>query len=145
MNLARCMCRIGGFLVLGLMSAGCAGSSPSAVGTGAARVAQDFCEGVLRQDWAQAYGALDEQSQARCRVQQFNLLAGEYRKIIGFEPREVFVRSCEEHGDQALAHVVFTGSTSTDQKFYKDVVPLRRSAAGWGVLLPARLGRNLLH
>jgi hypothetical protein len=111
-------------------------------GTGAAEVAKAFCESIQQQDWNRAYAALDAPCRKGCTAEKFNRLAADYRKNMGLELREVFVRSCEEHGDQALAHVVFTGSKPDGQKFYKEVIALKHGETGWAVVLPPRFGRR---
>jgi hypothetical protein len=98
-------------------------------------------EALLRQDWGRAYAALDAPNRARCGAGQFARLADGYRRGLGFEPRAVHVRSCEERGAEAIAHVVFTGAAAGRQRYYKDAVVLRRGEAGWGVALPPRFGQ----
>jgi hypothetical protein len=51
------------------------------------------------------------------------------------------VRSCEEHGDEAVAHVVFAGKTASGTRSFKDGLTLRRGATGWGVVLPPGFGK----
>ena len=129
-----------GAALLAVVLAGCA--QPAAPpGTGAEEVAREYFEAILRQDWGRAYAALDPEERARRGVESFARLAQSYHRRLGFEPREVHVRSCEEHGDEAIAHVVFTGPGGR-QHFHKDAVTLRRGAAGWGVVLPPRFGQG---
>jgi hypothetical protein len=123
-----------------VLLAGCSPAPAPHSGTGAEQVVQDFYEALVRQEWAQAYRLLHTDSKARCSEQQFVRLAAQYRRTLGFEPKEVHVRSCEEHGAEAVAHVVFNGSAASHQKFYKDVATLRQTGECWGILLPARFG-----
>jgi hypothetical protein len=69
-------------------------------------------------------------------------MAGNYRLGLGFEPHKAAVRSCEEHDNEALARIVFSGRDGSRQRFYKDVLTLRRSGDVWGVVLPARFERG---
>jgi hypothetical protein len=123
--------------LLALALAGCRAPAP-AVGTGSKEVVQTYFRALIRSDWARAHAALEDQSRARCAANRFADLAAIYRRGLGFEPEEVHVRSCEEHGDRAVAHVILTGRG----KRYKDAVTLRRDGGVWGVVLPARFGRN---
>jgi hypothetical protein len=127
--------------LLALLPAGC-GQPAAPPGTGAEAVAREYFEELLRQDWGRAYAALDPEERARRGVESFARLAQSYHHRLGFEPREVFVRSCEEHGDEAIAHVVFTGQGGGKQRYHKDAITLRRGAAGWGVVLPPRFGQG---
>jgi hypothetical protein len=63
-----------------------------------------------------------------------------YRKRLGFEPTAVRVPACEEHGDEATAHVVLAGRGSGRHE-YKDAV-VRRRDGRWLVAFPAEFGRR---
>jgi hypothetical protein len=102
---------------------------------------RQFFAGVVDQDWSSAYGALHADGRKRLSVEQFTRLAREYRRGLGFEPTSAHVRSCEERGDEAVAHVTLTGQAAGHQRLHKDAVTLRRGAAGWGVVLPPRFGQ----
>jgi hypothetical protein len=62
------------------------------------------------------------------------------RRDLGFEPREVYVRSCEEHGTQAVSHAVYVGEAAGRQRYFREALTLRKSAAGWGVVPSPRFG-----
>jgi hypothetical protein len=123
-----------------LAAAGCRWAPPPA-GTGAHEAVQGFYEALLQQDWPRAYAALHPDSRAHASAEQFARLATQYRRNLGFEPERVQVRSCEEHGAEAVAHVVFTSRTTIPYRSYKDGIALRRSATDWGVVLPPHFGR----
>lgn len=88
-----------------------------------------------------AYGLLHPESRARWNADRFARAAEAYRRGLGFEPEAVRVRSCGEQGDEAKAHLVIEGQTGGKQKLFKEAAELRRSASGWGVVLPRRFGR----
>src|SRR3954467_12710922 len=88
--------------------AGCAGTTTPRRG-GPEEAVQGYFEALCRQDWPRAYAALHPDSRSRCSAEQFARLAKNYRRDLGFEPEEVRVRSCEEHGTEAVAHVVLLG------------------------------------
>jgi hypothetical protein len=118
---------------------GC-GGAPVPAGTGAEQAAQAYFEALLRQDWAGGYSCLHPDSRARLGPEQFANLARNHLRHFGFEPRAIHVRSCEERDTEATAHVAFTGRSVGHQRFYRDAVTLRKSAEGWGILLPPRFG-----
>lgn len=123
-----------------LAAVGCGRHAPTTpAGTGAEAVARDYCGAVVRQDWDAAYAALDPDGRAAVGPASFRRAAATYRRGFGFEPEEGRVRSCEEHGDEAVAHVVFTGPAGAAHRSYQDGLTLRRTPAGWGVVLPPAL------
>jgi hypothetical protein len=133
--------RWAGLLLAGAL-AGCAGEPERTAGTGAEAAARAYFEALVRQDWPAAYGALTPENRKRVSAEQFAALAKHHRSRLGFTPEKVAVKSCEERGAEAIAHVVLTGRAGARQRFYKDAVTLRRGANGWGVVLPPRFGRE---
>jgi hypothetical protein len=87
---------------------------------------------------------LDSASRTRCEVARFTALAQAHRRGLGFEPAEVIVRSCEEHGAQGVAHVVFNGHAPAGRRQYKDALTLHFSDARWAVVLPPNFGHRKL-
>jgi hypothetical protein len=124
-----------------LLLAGC-GRSPPPAGTGAEAVARRYAAALLRQDWAGAHAALHPESRAWCRVEQFARRGQDHRRGMGFEPRSVRLRSCEERGEDAVARFAFAGSSPGRQRFFKEAVVLRLSPEGWGVVLSPRFGQG---
>jgi hypothetical protein len=135
--MSRCVVAV----VLAVGLAGCGDGPESSASTGAAEAARQFYEALIQQDWAAAYECLDGAGQARLDRKRFEQLARGHRRALGFNPQEVRVRSCEEHGDEAVIQVVLTGQPVQGARSAKDGVLLRRSTAGWGVVLPARFGQ----
>jgi hypothetical protein len=114
--------------------AGC--SAPAtAPDSGARAIVRDYYEALVRKDWQSAYAALHAESRAKVSAAQFAQQADRYRRHLGFEPKEIAVRSCEEHGTEALARIVIKGQNSGKPRSYKDAVLLRQAASGWGVVL----------
>jgi hypothetical protein len=130
------------WLLTAVLLSGC-GSAPGPAGTGAQETVQGFYEAILRQDWTGAYAAVHPENRARCGAEQFSRLAQSYRRGFGFEPDAVHVRSCEEHEKEAIAHIAFSNRGGPGRRYYRDAVTLRRTEAGWGVVLPANFGRAL--
>jgi hypothetical protein len=129
-----------GLLALALLT-GCGQAPPEPTDTGSREVVRDFFEGLLQKDWQRAHAALHPDSRAKYPSERFAQLAQTYRQQLGFEPQEVKVRGCEEHGAEAIAHVTFYGTAGDKNRHFKDSVQLRRGGSAWGVVLPARFGR----
>ena len=129
-----------GWLLPAALAAGCGGTAtppPSEAQAAALR----FFTALADQDWPAAYAALHSEGRKRLSVEEFTKQARRYRKGLGFEPTAAHVRSCEERGDEAVAHVSLRGQSGGHQRFHKDAVTLRRGAEGWGVVLPPRFGQ----
>src|SRR5262245_17627005 len=92
--------------------------------TGAREAVRSYYTAIVRQAWSQAYAVLHPDWQARYSPEQFATFARNYRRGLGFEPHEVHVRSCEEQGTRAIAHVVLAGRTVAHSRQYKDAVVL---------------------
>lgn len=129
-----------GIILLSVLG-GCSRTPAPPPGTGAREAVQDFYEGLMRQDWQQAYTTLHPESKKRLTRENFTRLAQTYRHKLGFDPEQLRVQSCEEKGAEAIAHVVLIGRAASKQRRYKDAVVLRQSAEGWRVVLPGTFGR----
>ena len=129
-------------LLLAGATAGCRPAPAPSPGTGAREVVRGYYEALIGQDWATAYAALHPEIRSRYGLEQFTRQARHYRRGLGFEPQAVQVRSCEEHGAEAIAHVALTGRGAARHRRYQDGAVLRRSAGGWGVVLPDHFGRT---
>jgi hypothetical protein len=123
-----------------LLLTGCARSPGPPGGTGAREAAQGYYTALVEGDWPRAYAALHPDAQARWSSEQFARLGQRYRLELGIEQVTVRVRSCEEHGADAIAHVVLTGRGTAGSRRYKDGAVLRHSASGWGVVPPRTFG-----
>jgi hypothetical protein len=124
-----------GVVAAGLLF-GCGRAPAPPSGTGAREAAVGYLHALSKKDWPGAYAALHRESRGRYSLEQFGRLARNYRDHLGFEPSAVRVRACEEQGDRAIAHMVWTGRGQ-----YKDAVELRREGEGWGVVLPKNFGQ----
>jgi hypothetical protein len=127
-------------ILMAIVVVGC-GPNSGAKGTGSVQTAQDYFDAVRRCDWPHAFELLDPESQARYPASQFAKLAMAQHSELGFEPNHVHVRACEEHGDEAVAHVVLSGPGPAGRRFYKEAISLRQTPAGWRVLLPPNFGQ----
>src|SRR3954464_11252591 len=107
-------------LLVGLT--GCGSKPTPAADTGAKGAVQAYCDAIVRRDWARAYASVHPESRARWSEPQFARAAEAYRAGLGFDPRSARVRSCEEQGDRAVAHVTFNGDGRRQQ--YRDGMTL---------------------
>jgi hypothetical protein len=122
--------------VAAILLVGC-GRTPEAPSvTGAEQVVREYYEALLRRDWPAAHALLLPESRRKCRPEAFAERGRRFFRKLGFEPKELRVRSCEEHGDEAVAQVVLTGSKGGKQHSARDGLRLRRGETGWGVVLP---------
>src|SRR5438477_373071 len=112
-----CGCTAGLFLVA---LAGCGDSRPAPAASGAEAVVRAYYDALLRKEWSGAYARLHPDSQAKWSSTQFARLAERHRGKLGFEPSGVTVRSCEEHGSEALAHIVLKPASGS--RSYRDAV-----------------------
>ena len=139
------MCRACGFcigaILAALFASGCGSESSERVDTGSTQVAQNFFTALREQQWDLAYDLVHIDCKVRVGGAQFRQLAGAYRKQIGFEPESVVVRSCEESGGEAKAHIAFRGRAGTDQKFFKDAIRLKQQGEKWFVVLSSTFGQ----
>src|SRR5439155_6767034 len=115
-------------LAAGLL-AGCSEKSASPADSGARETVQCYFQALIQRDWQRAYAALDPKSRERVTREQFVQLAKYYRDL-GFDPEAVKLRSCEEHGNEAIAHVFLIGQMQKKTGRYKDAVVLRRTEKG---------------
>ena len=121
---------------------GCGGpKTPAPADTGSGEVVRAYYEAMIRQEWQSAYAALHPDTQRRFTSVQFALRAKSYRKKVGFVPEASRIRSCEEHGEEAVAHVVLLGQPAGHRRRYNEGVVLRRHAGTWRIVLPATFGR----
>jgi hypothetical protein len=123
-------------LLAGLV--GCGPALPTTPHTGAEEAARDYFEAIRRGDWTSAYAKLDPESRVQLSLAAFARARADYQQRLGFEPETLHIRSCQEQDDEATAHIVFAGHADGRFRQFKDAAVLRRSASGWGVVLPQR-------
>src|SRR5437016_225764 len=127
-----------------LLMVGCwcgCGNTPAA-GTGAREAAQHFFEALAQSDWSAAYAQLHPASQKKLDPIGFQKRAQAYCQQLGFTLGEVQIRTCEEQGDRAIAHVTLHDAAGARQHGWRDSIALERTPTGWGVVLPAQFGRK---
>jgi len=128
------------FLLAAILAAGCRAKPTGPAGTGAKEKAFEFFDAIRRRDWPTAFAATHPNGRLNLSAEAFTRLAEQYRRSIGFEPEQVFVTACDEQAETATAHIVYQGHAVLKQR-HKDGITLRRDGDGWGVMLPANLGR----
>lgn len=127
-------------VLLPLLLAGCSAPAPTTVDTGAKDAAKRFYQAVVSKDWAAAHQLLAADSARKLSREQFAALAASHRKAFGFEPQSVVVHAIDEHGSEAVAHVILSGTGHARHRF-KDAITLRSENQSWRVVLPASFGR----
>jgi hypothetical protein len=122
--------------------AGCGGpKAPAPADTGSRDAVRTYYEAMIRQDWQPAYAALHPDTRRKLTPEQFTLRAKSYRKKLGFVPEALRIRSCEEHAEEAVAHVILMGRPVGHRRRYNEGVVLRRHAGAWRIVLPLTFGR----
>jgi hypothetical protein len=131
-------------IVLLILVAGIGGCSPAEAvpeGSGAAETVRSYCDALAQQDWNRAYGTLYPGCQSIWTAESFARVAGQYRSNLGFTPEEFHIRSCQEQGDEAIAHIVWSGQGGNPRRSFKDGLVLRRTGEGWKIVLPRNFGQ----
>lgn len=124
---------------------GCGASVPPRADTGAKQAASDFFSAIIDRDWTRAFELLAPESQAT-GAEAFTKLAESYRTFLRFEPKSVSIRTCEERGDEATAHLNITGvSKDGKSQTYRESILLRRVDDGWRVIPSSRFGKAPRH
>jgi hypothetical protein len=123
------------------LASGCASSAPGRSRGEAEAVLVSFYDALIRKDWPAAHAVLHTATRATCSLDEFTPRARAYRQRLGFEPRQVLVRFCEEQEDIALAHVVLVGRQDGKERSFRDAITLRHDGTSWGIVLPTRFGR----
>jgi hypothetical protein len=126
-----------------LFAVGCGGKpEPTVPSTGGRETVEEFYGALIANEPPRAYAVLDAESQRRVSANQFVTLVNAYRQNVGFTAERCNIRSCEEQGDSAIAHVTLSGHSSGHSRRYNDGITLRRGEGRWGVVLPANFGQK---
>jgi len=128
-------------LLAGILIVGCNRRPNYVENTGSKDCVQTFYQALIRQDWTRAYSVLDAKQQKAHSLEQFSRLAQSYRNGLGFDPEAIHIQACQEHGSEAMAHVVLEGQRGDLRRRYKDAVTLRRENQGWRIVLSSNFGR----
>ncbi len=137
----RCVGR--GWLFALLLLSGCSSAPPPPVeDTGSHQAVTDFFQMLVTQDWQRGFALLTPEKRSSLSLDQFKAQALAYRKRIGFEPEEVLIRSSEEHGNEAIAHLSLVGHVQGQRRLFRESVVLKRRGSDWFVIPPNRFGSN---
>jgi hypothetical protein len=130
------------FCAVALIAVGCGKSheDPSAFDTGAKEAVRVFYSAIVNRDWPVAYAVVHPDGRRGWSQGQFAGRADTYRKQLGFEPITVRVPTCEEHGQEATAHLEISGKGG-GRTIYKDAITLRNFDGRWLIVLPANFGQ----
>ena len=128
------------FCTLSCLS-GCSRTEEKPPGTGAREVAIEFFEGLSRGDWETSYDFLSHQAQKAQSLASFTSSAKNYTTNVGFPIAKIFVRSCEEQNDTAIAHLTLADESNSRKFSFKESVVLQKSENKWAITLPEKFGR----
>jgi hypothetical protein len=135
------MMRILLILILCGSSLGCR-KTVAPTGTGARDVVKKYFEALAEQDWDAAYALVHAATQKQMDRATFERSARVYRQNLGFTPGKVFIRSCDEQGEKAIAQVILSDANGSMKNRFHEGVVLERGESGWGVVLRANFGQG---
>ena len=129
------------FVVCSMLSA-CRGEAPPPVGTGARKVAVKYLEALAREDWETAYSQLHADTQKYLDRAAFERSARTYCKRLAFPLGRVFIRTCDEQGEKAIAQVILSDTTVSMRHRYREAAVLQQGTHGWRIVLPGNFGHQ---
>jgi hypothetical protein len=131
------------FLAISLcsLSSACRNDAPAPQGTGAREVVVKYFEPLAQQDWDTAYSQLHADTQKRMNRAAFERGARVYCKRLGFAIGKVAIRSCDEQGEKAIAHVNLSDANGSPKHRYHEGTLLQQSDKGWRIVLPSNFGQ----
>ncbi len=109
--------------------------------TGAKQAVGEFYDALIRKDWKQAHARLSADQQRRISPDQFARLGQAYRRKLAFDLVEIHVRSCDEKGTEATAHLLLLGPVGPHRHRYNEGITLKNTGGTWGVVLPENFGK----
>ena len=126
-------------ILCGFLTA-CRGN-PAPAGTGAREAVKKYFEALAGQDWDAAYALVHNDTQKQMDRAAFERNAQVYRQQLGFTLGKVFIRSCDEQGEKAVAQVNLSDANGSMKNRFHEGVILQRGPGGWGVVLPGNFGQ----
>ena len=115
---------------------GCRNAAPAPTGTGARAVVTKYFEALAQQDWETAYAQLHPDTKKRMDRAAFERHAHAYCKQLGFTLGKVFIRSCDERDEIAIAQLTLTDADGSAKHRFREGAVLQHMANGWGIVLP---------
>src|SRR4051794_40364399 len=131
--------RLTGTLMV-VVLAGCSSAPPPLEDSGSKKAVTDFFEAIVSQDWEKGLELVVPEKKSNLSLEQFKAQAIAYRKRLGFDPEQVFIRSSEEHGNEAIAHLSLTGHILGQRKSFRESVVVKRRGTTWFVVPPNHFG-----
>jgi len=137
------LARISLIFILCSMLSACGGEAPAPpAGTGAREVVVKYFEALAQQDWETAYGQLHADTQKRMDRAAFERSARAYCKRLAFPLGRVFIRTCDEQGEKAIAQVILSDTTGSMKHRYREAAVLQKVTHGWRIVLPGNFGQQ---
>ena len=122
---------------------GCRNTVPAtAPDTGSREVVTKYFEALAVQDWDTAYQQLHADTQKRFSRLAFERHVRDYGKRLGFPLGKVFIRSCDEQGEKAIAQVILSDANGSAKARFHEGVILQQSEGGWKVMLPSNFAKQ---
>jgi hypothetical protein len=129
-------------ILFGSALSACRSTAPSPpLDTGSRAVVTAYFDALAQQDWDAAYQQLHADTHKRLNRPAFERSARDYCKRLGFPLGKVFLRSCDEQNEKAIAQVILSDANGSAKARFHDGVVLQQSAAGWKIVLPSNFGK----
>ena len=129
-------------LLLCFANSACRQKTPTPTGTGTHAVVASYFDALVKQDWDGAYAQLHADTRKQMDRSEFERRARGYCQQLGFPLGAFFVRSCDEQGTKAIAHVTLSDANNSAKHRYREGVVLQSTANGWAIVLPANFGKR---
>jgi hypothetical protein len=129
-------------LAIPLLGCGDSGSVEKSVDTGSRNAVNNFFNGLIEKKWSQSYDQLSPEGKKKNSLEQFTRKATSWRKNLGFEPQSVFIQSCEERPNEAIAHVSIIAASGSQRTRFKEAISLTRQDQNWYIVLPNNFGQR---
>lgn len=110
--------------------------------TGTREVVTKYFEALAKQDWDAAYKQLHADTQKRFSRLAFERNARDYCKRLGFPLGKVFIRSCDEQGEKAIAQVILSDANGSAKARFHEGIVLQQNAVGWKVVLSSNFAKE---
>jgi len=137
------LARISLIFILCSMVSACRWETPAPpVGTGAREVVVKYFEALAQQDWETAYNQLHADTQKQMDRAAFERRARTYCKRLAFPLGRVFIRTCDEQGEKAIAQVILSDTTGSMKHRYREAAVLQQGTNGWRIVLAGNFGQQ---
>jgi len=121
---------------------GCGAKPEPPAGTGAREAVSEFFDALAKREWNAAYDRVAAESRKHTDRAAFAQRADRYVRGLGFDFAKAHLRTCDEQGEKAIAHLNLSNAAGNRKHSYRESIMLQRDGDRWGVVLPSNFGRK---